>query len=81
MYLDNDEAGAGVVGALEVDVGLVVGYVETLDGRALLEGGGGCSDCQSGEKQEWADDGGQHVWWIKGRMGVVVFQCSKQRRY
>ena len=50
MYLDNDETGAGIVGALEVDVGLVVRDVETLDGRALVERGGGCSDCQSGEE-------------------------------
>lgn len=30
-YLDNDEAGAVVVGGLEVDASLVVGDVEALD--------------------------------------------------
>ena len=46
-YLDDDEASAGIVGALEVDVGLVVGYVEALDCRPLLEGGG--SGCGAGQ--------------------------------
>ncbi len=37
-YLDDDEAGTAVVCALEVDVALVVGDVETLDGGTLVDG-------------------------------------------
>ena len=36
-YLDDDEAGAAVVGALVVDGGLVVGDVEAFDGITLLD--------------------------------------------
>lgn len=40
-YLDDDEAGAAVVGALVVYCGLVVGDVEALDCGTFLEVGSG----------------------------------------
>ena len=72
MYLDDDEAGAGVVGALEINVRLIVRDVEALDGRALLEGGGGCAGGQGGEEQDWADNGGAHDCELQGQKG----ECS-----
>ncbi len=51
-YLDDDEAGPVAVGGGEVDVGLVVGNIETLDCADAWLKRGGCSTCgqEEGER-------------------------------
>lgn len=55
-HLDDHKAGAAGVGSCEVDIGLVAGDVEALDGGTLLErrrgGSGKAKDGGDGEGRE-----------------------------